>query len=455
MCRLLGISVNRPTNIRLSFKDFEVLSRIHSDGHGFAYEEDGHLVAIRDAEALFATPSGPDVLSVNSRTFLGHLRMASHGGVALQNTHPFLKTLGDTEFAFAHNGTVSRVKDWEISQQCSGQTDSEHAFQWALDQVRGVPPENFAATLQSAAHRIRTLGRFNFVLTDGQAIWAYADDSLWILERDGAYEGRVASLKKARLTVNLQDYKASGERAVLVASEPLTNESWRQLPAGTLVVLRDGNIVDELPANRLPAAQPTSAKRSYRSLQELEASEQTQSWSKIATPRESEWLIAAIHGGRIERFTERIAEAIAGSQHSLYCFLGLRDRSRELHIPSHLFKCPQFQSLQRLSRFTPSIHGQRDEVAQCIYIGGANTQRAQMFAKALSEAGFEIKTTPPELAGLDPNNFVNRTAEQGVQLEISMGLRRTFFDESGDSTELFARFVETIRLVINRLSQAA
>lgn len=455
MCRLLGISVNRPTDISLSFKDFEVLSRIHSDGHGFAYEEGGNLKTLRNAAALFATPSGTDVLSVTSRTFLGHLRMASQGGVALQNTHPFLKNFGDTEFAFAHNGTVSRVKDWAISQPCSGQTDSEHAFQWLLDQVRGAHPQNFAATLQSAAHRIRTLGRFNFVLTDGQTIWAYADDSLWILERDGAYEGRIASLKKARLTVNLQDHKAGGERAVLVASEPLTDETWRQLPAGTLVVFRDGKIVDELPADGLPTAQPGSAKRSYRSLHELEASEQTESWSKIVTPRESEWLVAAIHGGRIERFTERIAEAIAGREHSLYCFLGLRDRSRELHVPSHLFKCPALHRLQSKSRFTLSIHGQRDEVAQCVYVGGANRQRAQILERALADAGFKVKAPPAELAGLDPNNFVNCTPEQGVQLEISMGLRRAFFDESGNPIELFDQFVETIRSVINRLSQAA
>jgi phage replication-related protein YjqB (UPF0714/DUF867 family) len=126
-----------------------------------------------------------------------------------------------------------------------------------------------------------------------------------------------------------------------------------------------------------------------------------------------------------------------------------------LHIPSHLFKCPQLHLLQSKSRFTLSIHGQRDEIAQCVYVGGANTQRALIFAKALSEAGFQTKAPPPELAGLDPNNFVNRTVEQGVQLEISMGLRRAFFDESGNPTDLFDRFVETIRLAITRLSQAA
>ncbi len=59
--------------------------------------------------------------------------------------------------------------------------------------------------------------------------------------------------------------------------------------------------------------------------------------------RESGTVIIAPHGGRIERGTSQIAEAVAGNQHTFYAFEGLKSclkSNRVLHITSDHFDEP-------------------------------------------------------------------------------------------------------------------
>ena len=53
-------------------------------------------------------------------------------------------------------------------------------------------------------------------------------------------------------------------------------------------------------------------------------------------------VILAPHGGKIEEGTSEIAALIAGADHSLFCFEGLKSygRNRDLHITSHRFDHP-------------------------------------------------------------------------------------------------------------------
>jgi predicted glutamine amidotransferase len=76
--------------------------------------------------------------------FIG-LRLKSVGAQDGENTHPFQASLIGETFAFAHNGTVRKVKDRRLSHyKPTGQTDSEYAFLWLLDSLISVPAEQFA-----------------------------------------------------------------------------------------------------------------------------------------------------------------------------------------------------------------------------------------------------------------------------------------------------------------------
>ena len=54
-------------------------------------------------------------------------------------------------------------------------------------------------------------------------------------------------------------------------------------------------------------------------------------------------VVIAPHGGKIEPWTDKIADAIAGKDFSFYCFKALK--SDRLHIKSHLFDEPTCENL--------------------------------------------------------------------------------------------------------------
>ena len=129
-----------------------------------------------------------------------------------------------------------------------GQTDSEHAFLWLLEQLPEPTDASFTSRLRESSDAVRGLGRFNFLLSDGETLWAYADNSLHFVERTPPYGGELVQLRDDGYTISLAEVKRPGERAVLVATEPLTDEaSWERLSSGELLVVRDGKVEDRLP----------------------------------------------------------------------------------------------------------------------------------------------------------------------------------------------------------------
>src|SRR5688572_22846005 len=67
-------------------------------------------------------------------------------------------------------------------------------------------------------------------------------------------------------------------------------------------------------------------------------------------------VVIAPHGGTIEPWTDKIADAIAGDDFSFYCFRALKKNSR-LHIKSHLFDDPTCEELIAAHEHVLSIHG--------------------------------------------------------------------------------------------------
>src|SRR5215510_1338193 len=71
-------------------------------------------------------------------------------------------------------------------------------------------------------------------------------------------------------------------------------------------------------------------------------------------------LIVALHGGSIEVGTSELAARIAGDEHSLFAFEGLKKAwgsNRDLHITSHCFDHPECFALVARSSVTLGIHG--------------------------------------------------------------------------------------------------
>ncbi|HXE72525.1 MAG TPA: class II glutamine amidotransferase [Candidatus Nitrosotenuis sp.] len=247
MCQLFGVSANRPVNLEFSLREWRYRGRQNPHGHGFACWGRGGWTVKKEPSSLFRAPLQAMAL-VRSRIFLCHVRWATAGGIDGLNTHPFLGELEGRVFAFAHNGTVGTSTLPLRRRSPQGATDSEHAFLWMLENLEGLARDEFTGRLQALAEEVASRGRFNFLLSDGTTLWARAHDRLHFLERRPPYGEVPVALWEAGITMQLGAVKARDEHAVLVATEPLTDEGWTALRPGEMLVARGGRVVARLPA---------------------------------------------------------------------------------------------------------------------------------------------------------------------------------------------------------------
>ena len=167
---------------------------------------------------------------------------------------------------------------------------------------------------------------------------------------------------------------------------------------------------------------------------------------------ESNSVIIAPHGGNIEPGTTEIGNAIAGKFHSFYTFEGIKPTTnRELHITSTSFDEPQGIKLVKESTHVLALHGCTggDDM---VYIGGLDTALKDKVQNNLLGAGFKTgEHDNHELQGINPYNICNRGIKgQGVQLELSAGLRKKMFyslraKDRNKQTELFEKFVLAVK----------
>ena len=159
-------------------------------------------------------------------------------------------------------------------------------------------------------------------------------------------------------------------------------------------------------------------------------------------------LVLAPHGGGIEPGTSELARAVAGEEHALYLFEGIqRGDNKPLHITSTHFDEPRCQQMLAEARFVLALHGCSGEKPR-LYIGGRFTDVVPDLQEAFMNAGFPVESNvPPALKGRSTRNICNLGREgQGLQLELSLGLRRLLFKDltregRRQPTELFERFV--------------
>lgn len=190
----------------------------------------------------------------------------------------------------------------------------------------------------------------------------------------------------------------------------------------------------------------------YRDFTQLQANEQ-EGVDYLTRHRDGEsvLLVMAPHGGGIEPGTGDIADAVAGRRHAFYCFKGIKPAgNRVLHIASNRFVDPLAERILQKVQWVLALHGCRGE-EPLILVGGRDTKRGAAILQALREADLPARRCErPGLRGLNPNNFCNRgRSGAGVQLEISLGLRRMLFTDlqlrpTRQPTALFHRLVSAI-----------
>lgn len=171
---------------------------------------------------------------------------------------------------------------------------------------------------------------------------------------------------------------------------------------------------------------------------------------------ESNLAIIAPHGGKIERGTSQITEAIAGDKHAFYLFEGLKEsNNHHLHITSDRFDEPAALMVAEQAHTVITIHGAKGG-EQKVYTGGLNSELEQLILEAMNDAGFRAMHDPsPTRQGRGVTNICNRGGSgKGVQVELTQGLRKHLFTPVDDGTrwfpnELFGVFVMAMRSVLD------
>ncbi|MFI4891000.1 MAG: poly-gamma-glutamate hydrolase family protein [Steroidobacterales bacterium] len=147
----------------------------------------------------------------------------------------------------------------------------------------------------------------------------------------------------------------------------------------------------------------------------------------VRYPQDSGVAVIAPHGGRIEGGTSAVARLIAGIDHGLYLFEGLRsegDNFDRLHLTSHCFNEPRCLDLIARCDTVIAVHGYASPGAD-VLLGGRDQRLKRELAPALIAQGLTVQTDGHPYPGTDPLNICNRgRSGQGVQVELSARLRR-------------------------------
>jgi predicted glutamine amidotransferase len=187
MCQLLGMNANTPTDVMFSFAG--LAHRAPSTRTASASPSSRAVACATSSTTTARAPvaGGRDVkrYPIRSQNVIAHIRKATQGRVALENTHPFVRELWGRYWVFAHNGDLKGFAPrLHGAFRPVGDTDSERAFCWLMQELAkahaGVPRvDELSRTLRELLPQLAAHGTFNMLLSNGQALWAHATTQLW------------------------------------------------------------------------------------------------------------------------------------------------------------------------------------------------------------------------------------------------------------------------------------
>jgi glutamine amidotransferase len=245
MCRLFGQhappDLDRCDALCRDHNALRFQSHQHPHGWGIGWYRGGEVVVRRGILPAHADEAFVEAArAARSRIVVAHVRDASVGPVARENTHPFVHG----RWLFAHNGTVARFRraakvrqaveaeiDRPLRDSLEGETDSERCFliflsrlaarcrldRAGLDDVRAALAATTATVARLADPGAERPSSLNFLVSDGRVLAA-------------CRRGRDLHLATG----------LGPEHAFVVASEPIGKVAWRVVPDGAFVGTDDG-----------------------------------------------------------------------------------------------------------------------------------------------------------------------------------------------------------------------
>jgi predicted glutamine amidotransferase len=272
MCRLYGFMANEETKVECTLvhaqnallmqSESGYRGRAHADGWGMAFYHDELPELERRAKPAFKDLHFSNTAErVYAEAVIAHVRLATVGTPNELNCHPFV--FG--KWAFAHNGTVSAFTQLKhelenetipvLQARRLGETDSEQFFYWLLSRLRAAGialsdspsaddvAEVVACSVRELASRCREAGateaKLNIVLTNGHIMVATRwNNDLFMVLRKGIHDCEICGIPHVHHDGN-HEY-----RAIVLASEKISDEPWTEVPNYSVIAVDKGIIVN-------------------------------------------------------------------------------------------------------------------------------------------------------------------------------------------------------------------
>lgn len=270
MCRLYGMRATHPTEVECELVEAQnaLIRQAEEDARGLVNDDGWGLGLVRGGRVECEREVGPapeseeyrhDVAAAEAEVVLAHVRRATVGHPAAENTHPF--RFGRSMLIHnGHVGAFDAVRETLLAgmspkhrQAIRGTTDSEHVFHYLLtlhERHPDVPAEEVLARgVRDVVAMARDAGSDEEVALNliwwvgGELVASRLGRSLWRLERDGPRRCGVCG------RVHPDPERLGGEsyRAAVLASERITDETWTEVPERTVLRVDGETSVRTLP----------------------------------------------------------------------------------------------------------------------------------------------------------------------------------------------------------------
>ena len=272
MCRLYGFMANEETkvectlvnsqNAMLMQSESDDAERPHADGWGMAFYHDELPELERRAKPAFeGLRFGNTAGRIHTEAVIANVGLATAGVPNELNCHPF--AFG--KWVFAHYGTITAFDrlESELKQETHpvlqarrlGITDSEQFFYWLLSRLRAADidlsnspsaytvAEVVACSVRELASRCSENSdleaKLNIVLTNGQIMVATKwNNDLFMVHRKGVHDCEICGIP------HVHHDESHEYRAIIVASEVISDEPWTEVPNHSVIAIDKGTIVN-------------------------------------------------------------------------------------------------------------------------------------------------------------------------------------------------------------------
>lgn len=255
MCRLFGVIANAPVDLEFSLERFKKFARWNPDGWGLGWYEEKEPKIFKQGISATDDKSKLPILSkeVSSNIIIAHVRKGTGAEPSERNSHPFKYK----NWIFAHNGSVSKdhllsLLNTEHTNALHGETDSEVYFHWLIQCID--EEQNAVKGITKAIKKVveKSYTGLNFLLSDGDTLYAfrYANIckgyyALYKLKRGLPKPDLIEFLSKETRALILSK-SLRNEKSLLVCSEKLTEEKWKEIGFGNLLVIKSDLRFEEM-----------------------------------------------------------------------------------------------------------------------------------------------------------------------------------------------------------------